>query len=75
MEYNLKKLKKLNININDLQEGLRNSGYFNFDDIEYALIETNGKLSVLPKSDKRPIIPRDLKNKTRSSRSRCLLNN
>ncbi|MDD4211405.1 MAG: DUF421 domain-containing protein [Clostridia bacterium] len=57
------KLKKLNININDLQEGLRNSGYFNFDDIEYALIETNGKLSVLPKSDKRPIIPRDLKIK------------
>ena len=56
-----KKLKELNLNINDLQESLRALGYFNFDEIEYAIIETNGKLSILPKSQNRPTTPEDFK--------------
>lgn len=55
------KLRDLNMNINELQEGLRGAGYFNFDEIAYAIIETNGKLSVLPKSAFRPTTPEDFK--------------
>lgn len=46
---NFKEMKKLNISVNELQENLRNQGYSNFDEIEYALIETNGKFSILEK--------------------------
>jgi uncharacterized membrane protein YcaP (DUF421 family) len=57
------RLKDLNMNISDLQESLRGAGYFNFDEIAYAIVETNGKLSVLPKSATRPITPNDLNKK------------
>jgi uncharacterized membrane protein YcaP (DUF421 family) len=46
---NFKEMQKLNITVNELQENLRNAGYSNFDEIEYALIETNGKFSILKK--------------------------
>ena len=57
------KLKDLNLNINELQDSLRTSGYFHFDEIEYAIIETNGKMSIIPKSEKRPVSCKDLKLK------------
>lgn len=62
-----KQLKELNMNINDLQEALRGAGYFNFNEIEYAIIETNGKLSVLPKSANRPLSPQDIQLKIEKS--------
>lgn len=46
-------LKKLNIGIDELQENLRNKGYCNFDEVEYAIVETNGKFSILEKSGQR----------------------
>ncbi|NLK17061.1 MAG: DUF421 domain-containing protein [Clostridiales bacterium] len=46
---NYKELKHLNISLNELQENLRIAGYCNFDEIEYALLETNGKFSFLKK--------------------------
>lgn len=54
------KLKELNLNINELQESLRGAGYFHFDEVEYAIIETNGKISILPKSQRRPLSPKDI---------------
>lgn len=42
-------LKKLNIGIDELQENLRNKGYSNFDEVEYVIVETNGKFSILEK--------------------------
>lgn len=48
------------ININDLLEQLRIKGYPSIADVEYAIMETNGKLSVIPKSQKRPVQPSDL---------------
>lgn len=55
-----KELERLRYNIDDLLEELRTSGYPNILDIEYAIIESNGNLSVIPKSNKRPITPEDL---------------
>lgn len=46
---NFNEMKKLNIGVNELQENLRNAGYSNFDEIEYALLETNGRFSILEK--------------------------
>ncbi|MBR2500621.1 MAG: DUF421 domain-containing protein [Clostridia bacterium] len=55
-----KEMEKLRFNIDDLLEELRGAGYSNVSDIEYAIIETNGLLSVIPKAEKRPVTPEDL---------------
>lgn len=47
-------LKKLNITIDDLFESIRTAGYFNLAEIEYAIMETNGEMSVMPKSNFAP---------------------
>lgn len=53
-------LKKAKFDINDLLSEARYNGYFNISDIQFAILETNGRISFLPKSDKRPIMPQDL---------------
>lgn len=50
-------LKLLNMNFNDLQESVRTAGYFNLDEILYAIIQTNGSLSVLPRAPFAPLTP------------------
>lgn len=46
---NYENLKKMNMNVNDLVEAVRSSGYMDFADIEYAIFETNGKVCVVEK--------------------------
>jgi len=48
-------LKKLNMTLNDLTEGLRSCDCFNLNDVAYAIVETNGKFSVLLKSTCLPV--------------------
>lgn len=45
-------LKKNNLDLEDLIEAMRNLGYFSFEDVAYAIFESNGKLSVLESTDK-----------------------
>ncbi|MBQ3502415.1 MAG: DUF421 domain-containing protein [Clostridia bacterium] len=54
-------LKKLNMNLHDLQESLRQCNYFNFEQVQYAIIETNGKMSVIPTSQDAPATAQDVK--------------
>ena len=54
------KLKQLNYNIDDLRMQLRTAGVFNMADVEFALLEPNGSLSVLRKSQKEPLTPADM---------------
>lgn len=54
-------LRKLRYNISDLLEQLRVKNVPDIADVEYAILETNGQLSVIPKSLKRPVTPDDLK--------------
>ena len=54
-----KELSKLYFNINDLLEQLRVKGYPDIKDVEFAILETEGQLSVVPKSLKRPAMPQD----------------
>ena len=44
-------LKNQQINIDELFEELRLLDYFDIDNIEYAILETNGKISVLPRDN------------------------
>lgn len=53
-------LNSVDMNISDLMDSLRAQGYFNPDDIAYAILETNGSLSLLPKGSMRPLTPKDL---------------
>lgn len=52
-------LKKNRYNLTDLLEELRIKNVPNIADVEFAVLETNGQLSVFPKSQKRPTIPED----------------
>ncbi|MEG6615585.1 DUF421 domain-containing protein [Peptococcaceae bacterium 1198_IL3148] len=53
-------LKRIRYNINDLLEQLRAKNMFNIADVEFAILETSGELSVIPKSQKRPLAPADI---------------
>lgn len=53
-------LKKNKFDINDLLEECRVSGYFDISQIEYALLEANGKLSIMPKSEYVNITVKDM---------------
>lgn len=53
-------LRKSLIDINDLLEEARSRGYFDLNEVEYAIMETSGKVSFLPKSDYDYLRPKDL---------------
>lgn len=54
-----KQLYKEKITINELQERLRQNDIFTIGDVEYAILETNGQISVIQKPEKRNTIPED----------------
>jgi uncharacterized membrane protein YcaP (DUF421 family) len=58
---NINELKNNRLNINDLLEELRLKEHFNIGDIEYAILETGGQISIIPKSDIQPATRKDLK--------------
>ncbi len=59
-----KGLKKTKLTVNDLLEECRQKDVFDVAEIEFAILETSGKLSVLPKSEAKPLTPRDMKIET-----------
>lgn len=54
-------MRKNCYNLTDLIEELRMRNIPNIADVEFAILENNGQLSVFPKSNKRPVSPSDLK--------------
>lgn len=54
-----KLLRKEKFTINELQERLRGDGVFNLGDVEYAILETSGQISVILKPEKRNTTPAD----------------
>lgn len=59
-----KEMKRARYNLSDLLTQLREQGVTNIEDVEFAVLETSGKLSILLKSQKRPVTPEDLKIET-----------
>lgn len=62
-------LRRQRFNLNDLLEQLRINGYPNIADVETAVLETNGQLSVIPKREARPATVKDLKIKDAAKES------
>lgn len=60
LENNLRKMK---FDINDMLEEIRSAGYFDLSQVECAILEPNGEVSILPKPDYRPLTPKDMKIK------------
>jgi uncharacterized membrane protein YcaP (DUF421 family) len=60
-------MKKVRITINELMMRLREKNAFNLADVEFAIMETDGQLSVLPKADKKPLTPSHMNIQTVST--------
>lgn len=58
-EINEKVLIKERFTINELQERLRANNINNLADVEYAILETSGQVSIIQKPNKRTTIPED----------------
>lgn len=54
-----KALVKERITINELEERLRDKDVINMGEIEYAILETSGKITVIKRPNKRTTIPED----------------
>ena len=56
-----KNLKKAKLDLSEFMLLCREQGYFDLREIQTAVFEHNGKLSILPKASARPATPEDLK--------------
>lgn len=56
-------MKKVHFDVNDLLEECRGNGYFDLSEIEYAIMEANGTLSILPKAEYKPLTVKDMQVK------------
>lgn len=52
-------IKESRIGVDELLSALRQSGYASIEDVGYAILEANGKLSVIPAAEKAPATPED----------------
>jgi len=56
-------MRKQRINLNDLTEQCRAQGYFDISTVDTAILETNGQLSIAPKTCSRPLQVKDINKK------------
>ena len=56
-KWNFSEMKRLRISIDDLSQQLRLKGYPSLADVNYAIMEINGDLSVIPRTAKQPLTP------------------
>ncbi|MDE6425596.1 MAG: DUF421 domain-containing protein [Ruminococcus sp.] len=55
-----KNMKKAKLDLSEFLTMCREQGYFDLNDIQTAVFEYNGKLTILPKSASRPVTPADM---------------
>lgn len=60
-------MERARVSIDDLTEAMRTAGVMKIDDIDYAILETNGNVSIIQKSEKQPLTPQDVKVKPADS--------
>lgn len=56
-------MRKGRVTINELNSLLRDKNIFNIMDVNYAVLENSGTLSVLPKAESKPLTPKDIQIK------------
>ncbi|MBX4258221.1 DUF421 domain-containing protein [Clostridium estertheticum] len=62
-----KSMEKFRYTISDLLAQLRDKGIFDLNDVAYAVLEKDGQLSILKKTESDPVTPKDLNIKTSSA--------
>lgn len=62
-QINHKEMKNLRITINDLMEQLRLGSAASLSEVEYAIMESNGDLSIIQKAENKPLTPQDMSMK------------
>lgn len=55
-----KNMKKAKLELSEFMVLCRQEGYFNINDIQTAIFEYNGRITILPKSEKKPLTPEDM---------------
>ena len=60
---NYDNMKKVNMNFNDLLEGLHSAGYFNLEELLYVILQTNGTMTVVNRSPFSPLTANDIQLK------------
>lgn len=68
-----KQLRRLRYTVDDLLEALRQKDVFNISDVQYAVAETDGTLSVLLKPEKRGVTMSAAKLKAENSGLQCIV--
>lgn len=61
-EIQYKTLKKSKLDVNDVISMCREKNYFDISDIAYAIFETSGEISILPKGNLTPVVIEDIKS-------------
>lgn len=62
-----KNMNNIRMTIDELMAKLREKNAFSLADVEFAIMETDGELSVLPKADKQPLTPKHMNIQTESA--------
>lgn len=60
-KFDRENMKKTRMDLNDFLMQCRSQGYFDISQIQTAVMEFNGSLSILPKAADRPLTPQDMK--------------
>ena len=68
---NQKLLKELRFTVDDLLESLRQKDIFDISQVQYAIVETNGQVSVLLKPENEPVTRKDLCLKSEPQGYKC----
>lgn len=69
----MKNLKKARIELSELLVQFRLNGYFDISQIHSAYLESNGRVSMMPKDSYRPIMPSDIDMRVQQSRACVIL--
>lgn len=64
-------LKKLRLTLDDVLGALRQKNIFSISEVKYAILETNGSLSVMLNSENKGVTPKDLKLKVKEAELEC----
>lgn len=57
-------MKRMRYRLSDLLEQLRSQGVFDISEVEFAVLEVSGQISILKKTQYLPLTPQDMKLKT-----------
>ena len=61
-------MKKIKFSLDTLNQHLREQGIFNINEVDYALLEISGELSILKKKSYQPLTQNDLSIRVESSK-------